>query len=101
MVASVVVTGMEEGVVEETNRLQKLVTIATDLTISSELRIRSIVQLGRIGTHEALVALLDMVANEALPWNERMRALKQAERILKSGQRAWWHFKPPGRGDSA
>ena len=86
---------------EETNRLQKLVAIATDLTISSELRIRAIMQLGRIGTHEALVALLDLVANEALSWEERMRALKQAERILKSGRGAWWHFKPPGRGDLA
>ena len=76
---------------EDTDRLQKLVSIATDLTISGEIRTQAIVQLGRIGTHEALLALLDMVGNESLTWEERMRALKQAERILKSGRQAWWY----------
>ena len=83
---------------EESDRLQKLIAIATDLNISSELRTHGITQLGRIGTHAALVALLDMVANEALTWEERMLALKQAERILKSGRQAWWYsFKSRGR----
>ena len=83
---------------EETNRLQKLVAIATDLTISGELRTSAITQLGGIGTHAALVALLDMVANEALPWEERLLTLKQAEKILKAGRQAWWYsLKPRGR----
>ena len=82
---------------EESNRLQKLVAIATDLKISSELRAQAITQLGGIGTHAALVALLDMVANEALTWEERMFALNQAEKVLKP-QRPWWHsLKPGGR----
>ncbi|UCH51466.1 MAG: hypothetical protein JSV54_01485 [Chloroflexota bacterium] len=83
---------------EETDRLQKLVTIATDLTISGEIRTQAIVQLGKIGSHEALVALLDMVGNESLTWDERMRSLKQAERILKAGRQAWWYsLKPRNR----
>ena len=83
---------------EESDRLQKLIAIATDLSISSELRARSIAQLGRIGTHAALVALSNMVANEALTWEERMLALKQAEKILKSGRQAWWYsLKSRGR----
>ena len=80
---------------QETDQLQKLVAIATDLAISSELRAQAITQLGRIGTHAAMVALLDLVANEALTWEERVIALKQAERILKSGRRVWWSVLKP------
>ncbi len=76
---------------EETEQLQKLIGIATDLSISSELRAHAITQVTRVGTHEALVALLDIVANEALTWEERMLALKQSERILKSGRQGWWY----------
>ena len=82
---------------EGTNRLQKLVAIATDLTISGELRTQAITQLGSIGTHAALVALLDMVANEALTWEERMLALKQAEKILKPERQARWYSLKPRR----
>jgi hypothetical protein len=84
--------------VEETNRLQKLVAIATDFNISIELRTQAITQLGSIGTHAALLALLDMVGNEALTREERMLALKQAEKILKPERQAWWYsLKPSGR----
>ena len=76
---------------EDTNSLKKLVAIATDLKISSELRTQAIIQLGRIGSHAALVALLDMVANEDLTLQERILALKQAERILRTGRQAWLH----------
>ena len=83
---------------EETDRLQKLIAIATDLSISSELRAHATTQVGKVGTQAALVALLDLVANEALTWGERMLALKQAEKILKSGRQAWWHsLKPRSR----
>ena len=82
---------------EETERLEKLIAIATDLMISGELRARAITQFGAIGTHAALVALLDIVANEGLTWEERMRALKQAERILRAGRPWWFSLKPRGR----
>ncbi len=81
---------------EETDRQQKLVAIATDLNISGELRTQAITQLGRIGTNAAMVALLDIVANEALTLEERIHALKQVERILKSGRQAWYSFKIRG-----
>ena len=82
---------------EETDVLQKLIVIAADPQISRDLRVRAIAQLGRIGTHAALAALLDLVGNEAFPWEERMLSLKQAEKILRP-PRSWWHaLKPRGQ----
>ena len=70
---------------EYPNELKKLTAIATDLGLSAELRTKAIEQLGGIGTHQALLALLDLVANEKLVRNERDLALKQAREIIKSG----------------
>ena len=70
---------------EQANELQKLVAIASDLELSAELRAKSIELLGKIGTHEALRALLDLAANEKLIREERELALKQAGAIIKSG----------------
>jgi hypothetical protein len=47
---------------EQANELQKLVAIASDLGLVTELRVKAIELLGRIGTNEALRALLDLVA---------------------------------------
>ena len=69
---------------EQTNELKKLVAIASDLDISSELRNKAVEQIGRIGTYEALLALLELVSNEKLVNKEREFALKQAGRVLKS-----------------
>ena len=69
---------------EQANELQKLVAIASDLTLPAELRVKAIEQVGRIGTHEALRALLDLAANEKLIREERELALKQAGTIIKS-----------------
>ena len=70
---------------EQTNELQKLVAIASDLELPAELRVKALEQLGRISTHEALRALLDIAANEKLIRDERELALKQAGTIIKSG----------------
>ena len=70
---------------EQTNELQKLVTIASDLGLPAELRVKAIEQVGKTGTHEALRALLDMAANEKLIREERELALKQAGVIIKTG----------------
>ena len=70
---------------EQPEELNKLATIAADLKLSSELRTKAIQLLGDIGTHEALLALLDLAANEGLIRNERDLALKQARGIIKSG----------------
>jgi len=69
---------------EQANELQKLVAIASDLALPAELRVKAIEQVGRIGTHEALQALLDLAANEKLIREERELALKQAGTIIKS-----------------
>ena len=69
---------------EQANEVQKLVTIASDLGFSAELRVKAIQLLGSIGTHEALRALLDIAANEKLIREERELALKQAGAIIKS-----------------
>ena len=71
---------------EQPNELKKLATIATDLEISSELRIKAAEQISRIGTHEALLVLLELAANEKLIRKEREFALKKAGAIIKSGR---------------
>ena len=69
---------------EKPNELSKLVTIATDLQLAAELRTKAVEQLGSLGTHEALLALLDLAANTGLLRSERELALKQAREIIKS-----------------
>jgi len=71
---------------EQANQLKKLSTIATDLELSAELRIKAIELLGNVGTHEALLALLDLAANQELIKEERDIALKHAREIIKSGR---------------
>ena len=70
---------------EKPNELTKLVTIATDLQLAAELRTKAIDLLGSLGTHEALLALLDLAANSGLVREERDLALKHAREIIKSG----------------
>lgn len=65
-------------------QLKKLVEIAADSALPSDLRYKAQEQLGRIGTHDALLALLDLVANEKLVRQERESALKHIGEILKS-----------------
>ena len=69
---------------EHPDELKKLSAIATDLELPSQLRTKAIEQLEAIGSHEALLALLDIAANERLITKERDLALKQASKIIKS-----------------
>jgi len=69
---------------EQTDELKKLVAVATDFALSSELRTKAIKLIGNMRHHEALLALLDLVANEKLTKKEREVALKQAGEIVKS-----------------
>ena len=71
---------------EQANELKKLVAIAGDLGLSAPLRIKSIELIGNIGTHDALVVLLDLAGNEELIKEERNLALKHAREIIKSGR---------------
>ncbi len=71
---------------DQPNELRKLAAVATDLGLSSELRTKAVELIGNIGTHEALLALLELVANEKLTRGEKELALKQAREIIKSGR---------------
>ena len=71
---------------EQANELKKLAAIASDLGLSAPLRIKSIELIGNIGTHDALVVLLDLAGNEELIKEERNLALKYAREIIKSGR---------------
>ena len=69
---------------EQPEELKKLVAVATDLGLSAELRLKATELVGNIGTHEALLALLDIAGNEHLTTEERQLALKYARTIVKS-----------------
>jgi hypothetical protein len=71
---------MDEKPVE----LKKLSAIATDLEFSADLRTKAIEQMGSISSREALLALLNLAAEEQLTIKERELALKQALKIIKS-----------------
>ena len=64
--------------------IKKLVSIATDLELSPELRTKALEMFGSTGTREALLALLDIAANESLTRREREFALKCAKEIIKT-----------------
>ena len=71
---------------EQPDELKKLAAIAVDLGLSAEMRTKAIELLGNIGTHEALLTLLDLAANDKLFREERERALKQAREIIRAGR---------------
>jgi len=71
---------------EQPNELKKLATIATDLGLSADLRTKAIELIGSIGTHGALLILLDLAANRELIKEERDLALQHAREIVKSGR---------------
>jgi HEAT repeat protein len=70
---------------DKVDEVKKLLAIANDMGLSSGVRIKAVDAIGNIGTHDALLALLDLAANESLIKNERDRALKHARKIIKSG----------------
>ena len=69
-----------------TSELQKLHNIAIDMDLSSQIRDNAVKSIGSIGTHEALLFLLELVANENLTSDERELALKQAKNIVKASR---------------
>jgi len=71
---------------EQPSELKKLADIATDMELTSDMRTKAIETIGKIATHEALLALLIMAGNEGLIRQERELALKQAMQIVKSNK---------------
>ncbi len=68
---------------EKPDELRKLSEIAADMKLPADLRTKAIEQLGVISTHDALLALLDLAANENLVTKERDFSLKQAREVIK------------------
>jgi HEAT repeat protein len=71
---------------EQPDELKKLASITSDLEFTSDLRTQAIEQLGTIGSHEALLILLQIVANDRLTTKERELALERARKIVKTNQ---------------
>ena len=69
---------------EQPDEMKKLAAITSDLEFSSDLRTQAIEQLGTIGSHDALLVLLEIVANDRLTTKERELALDRAKKIVKS-----------------
>jgi hypothetical protein len=69
---------------ERPEELKKLSAIATDLGFNADLRTKAIEQMGNTNSQEALLALLDLAANDQLTVRERELALKQAQKIIRS-----------------
>ncbi|KPK23563.1 MAG: hypothetical protein AMJ70_03215 [Dehalococcoidia bacterium SG8_51_3] len=68
---------------ERPDELKRLSEIAADMKLPADIRRKAIEQMGVISTHEALLALLDIAANESLVTKERDLALKQAREVIK------------------
>ena len=69
-----------------TDELKKLASIATDMQLSGKMRNQAITQLSELGSHEALLVLLNLAANDKLNVEERDLALKKARDIVKKGR---------------
>ena len=68
---------------EKTDELKKLSAIAADMNLPADLRTKAIEQIGNLFTREALLALLELAANEGLTVKNRDLALKKARDIIK------------------
>ena len=66
--------------------LKKLSTIATDMQMSGKLRVQAINTLGDMASHESLLVLLNLAANDRMNIDERDLALKKAREIVKKGR---------------
>jgi hypothetical protein len=74
---------------EESNKfdeLKKLATIATDMQLAGKMRVQAINLLGDMATHESLLVLLNLAANDKLNIDERDLAIKRAREIVKKGR---------------
>jgi hypothetical protein len=68
------------------DELKKMGNIATDLQMDEKMRIQAINVLGDMASHESLLVLLNLVANDKLNIPERELALKRAREIVKKGR---------------
>ena len=72
--------------VQKLDELKKLANIATDMGLDGKMRKQAINLLGDIATHETLLVLLNLAANDKLNVDDRDLALKRAREIVKKGR---------------
>lgn len=70
---------------EKIDELKKMGNIATDLQMDVKMRTQAINVLGEMASHESLLVLLNLAANDKLNIPERELALKKAHSIVKKG----------------
>lgn len=70
---------------DKPEEVERLVDVATDLMLPIKVRLDTIKFVGKIASREALLALLELAANEKLTKAERDLAVKLARSIIKSG----------------
>jgi hypothetical protein len=71
---------------EKLEELKKMANIASDMQLSEKMRMQAIDVLGDMDSHEALLTLLNLAANDHLNVAERDLALKRARGIVKKGR---------------
>jgi hypothetical protein len=71
---------------KKVDELKKLANIATDMELDGKMRTQAINLLGEMATHEALLVLLNLAANDKLNIDNRDLALKRAREIVKKGR---------------
>ncbi len=70
---------------ERSDELKDLVSAATNLNFPLKLRTEAVESIGKMGTHEALLALLEMAGNDQLSKKERELIIKLATNLIKAG----------------
>ena len=70
---------------ERSDELRDLYTAATNLNFPQKLRTDAVESIASMGTHEALLALLEMAGNDQLSKKERELIIKLAQNLIKAG----------------
>ena len=70
---------------ERSEELKDLFSAATNLNFPQKLRINAVESIAAMGTHEALLALLEMAGNDQLSKKERELIIKLAQNLIKAG----------------
>ncbi|MBN2240760.1 MAG: hypothetical protein JW712_13375 [Dehalococcoidales bacterium] len=70
---------------ERSDELKDLVTAATNLNFPMKLRTDAVESIAAMGTHDALLALLEMAGNDQLSKKERELIIKLATNLIKAG----------------
>ena len=63
--------------------LKKLMAIAQDMDLSAGMRTQAIADIAKAGSHQALLALLEVAADKRAAYEERDLALAHARELIK------------------